>query len=244
MEDEMSAPSSLGQPRAEILAMGEALGMPDGGVRAGKLAPSAGEAAAAAAIQARIRGAKARKSVRGNAQTEEMSTTKRMYNYAKDVTGYNYAKKSAWSTLQHTMEARMIGLWTSSLKFTLASDPRTPWFLRTIIHQLGDMVWLNVVEEIVRSVRACTGLPKNPQPSCAHALLCVRGCALDESLGSSTRPSSPSAATRRAPPRGTRPSLRKACPRRRPRRRRPSTQTISRAAPGFLRPRGCRRPPP
>ena len=76
---------------------------------------------------------------------------KKAYNVAKSYTGYNYAKKSAYSTIQKTMEARMISLWTTSIKLGLAGDPRTPWALRTMIHQVGDMVWMNIVEEIVRS---------------------------------------------------------------------------------------------
>jgi hypothetical protein len=64
----------------------------------------------------------------------------------KPLTGYNFAKKVAYSTLQSTIEKRMLSLWQTRLKFTLAADPRTPWIVRTSIHDISDMIWLNIVE--------------------------------------------------------------------------------------------------
>lgn len=61
----------------------------------------------------------------------------------KHGTGYYHIKRAAYTSLQSAFESRMLRVWQTRLKYTITADPRTPWLIRTAIHEIADAVWLN-----------------------------------------------------------------------------------------------------
>ena len=62
-----------------------------------------------------------------------------------------FAKRKVYSKVQSMVEMKMKSLWERKLKLSLTSDPRMPWFIRSAMHEVGDFLWGNISEELIRA---------------------------------------------------------------------------------------------